>query len=194
MKKIIFATIFALASNVNAGVIDIPSLASTYTGGSTVSTSDVTITNTSGGSIGFGSGASICGFDVNYCIDNLEIEFNNLVSDVQFNVLGWDSTDDIIKARIFDINNSLIDEIDISSNGDYGFSSYDNIHVLAFDPQTSRTGVAFQNIAYTFAPESVSVSEPATLSLILLGLTGISLSRNRRKKVNLQVSNSSCFV
>jgi len=192
MKKIIFATIFALASNVNAGVIDIPSLASTYSGGSSISTPDVTITNTSGGNIGFGSGASICGFDVLYCIDKLEIEFDNFVSDVAFNVLGWDSTDDTIKARIFDINNSLIDEIDISSNGGYGFSSYDNIHTLAFDPQASRTGVAFQNIRYTFAPESVS--EPATFSLILMGLVGISLSRNRRKKLISNISTNGCLV
>jgi len=196
VRKIALAIIFAMASNVNAGVIDVPALAANYAGGSAISTSDLTITNTNDGDIGFGSGNSICGFNtsVNYCIDTLEIEFNNLVSDVEFNVLGWDSTDDIIKARIFDINNSLIDEIDISSNGGYGFSSYNNISLLTFDPQASRTGVSYQNITYTFAPEPVSVSEPATFSLILFGLTGIQLSRRRCKKVMSKISTNCCFA
>lgn len=180
MKKIVCLFVCLFAVSANATVLDLSSLSHGNLGVSSVVLPDAKITNLSGGTLYVGAAGinnEICGLSSSWnCQQDVEIDFNNLVSDLSFVVSGWQPGDSVL-ASIFGASNNFLSSLTIANNGLFDFGTISGISKLVFDDSSTSAGVAYDHITFN---KSSSVPEPAPLLLLALGLIGLGVSRKMK--------------
>jgi hypothetical protein len=132
--------------------------------------SNATLTNLTGGSIFVGAGAA--GFADGFCFAGAgcaadgKILFSNAVTNLGFDVDGWESGDSV---SITAFNGALaVGTILSEANEHLDFSSFGAITSLMFDDSSTSAGVGYSTFAFDAGGNNVP--EPGSLALALLGL------------------------
>lgn len=123
-----------------------------------------------------GIASEICAFNSGpyNCEADLEVDFNSLVSNLNFDVSGYDAGD-LVTATAYDALDNVIGSFNISANGSYGFGALADISRVFFDDQSSGAGMAYDN--FEFSP----VPLPAALPLLIGALGAMGFATRRRK-------------
>jgi hypothetical protein len=174
--SVIFLCLIAWSFNANAATLDFSVFSQGYQGTTTLTLPEATLTS-------FGTdfyiGAAgiadeVCAINGSNCEADLDISFNNLVSDLSFVTSGW-QTGDSVTASIYDASNSLLASIIITSNTFVDFSAYTGISRLFLDDNSTAAGIAYDQFNFTTVPV------PAAVWLFGSGLMGI-IGFSRRKR------------
>jgi hypothetical protein len=114
------------------------------------------------------------------CDTDLKIAFVDDVSNLTFDVYGFNPTD-FVRVTAYNSADVAIGAFDISDHdGSYGFGALSGIRWLYFDDSSDlRGGVAYANI--TFDVRTATVSEPAALGMMTLGLALLAILYRRRR-------------
>lgn len=171
------AVALSVSSAAGAATLDFSGLAPGAQGSAVLVLPEATITSFGDdiyvGAAGIAS--EICAFNNAFnCEADLEVDFNSLVSDLSFDVSGWQGGD-LVVASAYDELDNLIGSFNISANGSYGFGALADISRVLFDDQSTAAGVAYDN--FEFSP----VPLPASLPLLIGALGAMGFAMRRRK-------------
>jgi hypothetical protein len=173
------AVCVASAASVSAATLDFNELGAGPQAGSTASITGADLT--SGGDAFFvdaNFSNSICALDssVFSCAYDLTIDFTDLVSDIMFDVGGFESGD-AIEVLVYGLGSALLGSATITGDGSYDLSAFADVDYLFFDDSSQSSGVDYGNVSYNVAS---SVPVPASLPLLIAGLGGLFALRRRR--------------
>ena len=121
---------------------------------------------------------SICFIDGGVCEGDGEIDFDDLVGSINFEVGGFNPGDFVVVSAVDGADNVLA-TLNVASNGAYNFGGLSGISKLLFADTSTGAGFVFGN--FNFDVTSAAVPVPAAAPLMLAGL-GF-LARKRRKQV-----------
>lgn len=119
---------------------------------------------------------SICVIGVNGCANDLGIDFTEAVTDISFEVSGFQPGDAVV-VLILDPAAVLLGTVDIVGDGLYALTGFGVIGSLLFDDSSDTFGVAYGTVTFEVAAR---VPLPATLPLLLAGLGALGTSLRRR--------------
>ena len=109
------------------------------------------------------------------CLGVLEVDFVGTVSNLSFEVFGFD-TGDASFVEALDANDGSLGGFYIEANGVFGFGALSGISKLVFtDAGSTGRGLAYD--LFTFDPDPIPV--PLAAPLMLTGLVLVARSRRR---------------
>lgn len=185
MLKVLALGLFIAPVGANAATIDFSGVQGDNP--SPLVLPEVTISNTSGGSILVGAGAAgeADGFCLlaGGCDQDGEMLFSSPVSNLSFDIDGWGSGD-FVEISAFN-GPSLVGTLNAIANGNLDFSSFGTITRLVFDDSSTASGVGYSTFQFDMAAAvppaqsvpSSSISSRLLLILALLGLGGVAITR-----------------
>ncbi|MEM9839522.1 MAG: MYXO-CTERM sorting domain-containing protein [Pseudomonadota bacterium] len=175
------AALFVSASAHAATTLDFTELSSGFQGSTSVSVTGATINGTGATTDLFrGAGGisnSICFINGGRCEGDGEIVFDSIVSNVSFDVGGFDPGDASVVSAVDSMSNVLA-SINIGNDGSFGFGALSGIAKLVIDDSSTGAGFVYGNVTFDAATNPVPVPAAAPLMLAGLGL----LARRRRQK------------
>jgi hypothetical protein len=180
MKRLVAVCVLSAAGvgAAHAATLSVDTLPPGFFGNTQVVLPEATLTSL-GTDLYFGGAyadpGSFCAISGSSCEASLEIDFTNPVSNLSFDVGGWDPGD-FVELSIFGLGDLLLGTVDINANIiGLDLSGFGTITRLFFADSSTGAGVGYANFEFTFA--GVGVPEPGTLALLGLGLAGIGLRR-----------------
>lgn len=182
MKTLTIAKAAAVALTVGApagaATLDFSGLPAGQLGNPVLVLSNATLT--SGGDDLFNiAGSGLCAFNSAFnCEASLDVDFDAEVSNLSFEAFGFNDGDFVL-AQAFSATDTLLDSIEIESNGLFGFGALAGISRLLLEDRSTGAGYAWNNFQFD---ESVApVPLPAALPLMLGGMAVAGAFLRRRK-------------
>ena len=121
---------------------------------------------------------SFCAISFGSCDADLQISFVGSVTNLMFDVGGWNDGD-LVTLNIFGATNALLGSISITSDLiGLNLTSFGPITRLFFDDSSTGAGVGYANFSFT---QVASVPLPATLPLLAGALGAAFVARRKRK-------------
>ena len=183
MLKLFGAAALALAtaSASDAATITVSGFSSGYQSNTVAIAPEATITSF-GTDLYFGGAysdpGSFCAISGFGCEADLEIAFNGVVSNLIFDVGGYDGGD-YVDVNIFGVGNALLGSIAITSDViGLDLSSFGSITRLFFDDSSTGAGVGYAN--FSFDQVAAPVPLPAAGFLLIGALGGLAALRRRK--------------
>ncbi len=117
---------------------------------------------------------SFCALSAFSCAADLDIAFKSTVTDLMFQVSGFDPGD-FVALGIFDAVDNLLATVNLTSNiVNLDLSSYGEISRLFFDDRSSGAGFAYSDFSFNQIPL------PASLPLLAGGIALLAAARRRK--------------
>lgn len=184
-KTLITAATLAtlISGGASAATLSVGSLPVGYYGNTVANVPEATLTSFGddfyfGGA--YGDPGSFCAISGGSCQADLQIAFSSVVSNLLFDVGGWQTGDHVLLS-IFGVADSLLGTVSIDSNiTGLDLSSFGSITRLYFDDSSTAAGVGYAN--FSFDQGGVEVPEPAGVALFGLGVALLGLSRRSKAK------------
>ena len=175
------ALTLAAASASNAATITVTGFVTGYQSSTVAIAPEATITSF-GDDLYFGGAygdlGSFCAINSFSCDADLEIAFNGVVSNLIFDVGGYDGGD-YVDVNIFGVGNALLGSIAITSDViGLDLSSFGLITRLFFDDSSTGAGVGYAN--FSFDQVAAPVPLPAAGFLLIGALGGLAALRRRK--------------
>ena len=175
------ALALATASASDAATITVSGFSPGYQSNTVAIAPEATITSF-GTDLYFGGAysdvGSFCAINVSVCNADLEIAFNGVVSNLMFDVGGYQSGD-YVDINIFGLGNVLLGSIAITSDVvGLDLSSFGSITRLFFDDNSTSAGVGYAN--FSFDQVAAPIPLPAAGFLLIGALGGLAALRRRK--------------
>lgn len=125
-----------------------------------------------------GGEKQLCSYDITVksCAADLTVDFSAPVSNLTFDVFGFQRRD-AITVSVFDALMSLVGTYSITGNGIQDLSSFTNVARLLFDDNSGAYGVAYGPFSFEAGePTPMSVPLPAALPLLATALAALGLA------------------
>ena len=189
--SVLVAVLAVMSNGAGAATLSVGSLPSRSFTGTVALVPEATLTSSGTGFYFDGASpeaGSFCAYNENSynCQNDLEISFVGAVTNLMFDVSGWNSGD-LVHLNVFDTVNTLLGVVVIDATIT-GFAQTDLVDLtsfgaisrLFFDDNSTGGGVAYSNFAFTRA---ATVPLPATLPLLAGALGAAAAIRRKRKAV-----------
>ena len=169
-----------LASEATAATLSVNTLPNGFFGNTVAVVAEATITSFGtdlffGGASGVPS--SFCAIQAGTCQADLDISFTSVISNLFFDVSGF-NVGDSVALGIFGLGNAFLGSVNLLSNiSNLDLSGFGSITRLYFDDNSTGAGVAYSDFSFD---QVAAIPLPASLPLLIGGLGLLAVARRRK--------------